>query len=102
MQDFVVMPDESIDIKIDLIFLLDIFKNAKLNLINNVHVQEYKEEDPYSIIIYYTKPGDTLWKIAKRFKSTVIDIKNINGLEEEKLNIGEQLFIPRYVPKVSM
>ena len=43
------------------------------------------------------KEGDTIWKIAKTFKSTVDEIARINGIENEnKLNIGQQLFIPRY------
>ena len=100
-QDFIIMPDESLDIKIDLKFILDIFKNVNINLINNINVQENKYEEPHSIIIYYVKPGDTIWKIAKKFKSTVTDIKNMNEIEDEnKINVGEQLFIPRYVPVI--
>jgi LysM repeat protein len=96
------MPDESIDIKIDLDFSLDIFKNVDINLINNIDIQENKNGEQHSIIIYYVKPGDTIWQIAKNFKSTVADITKINGIEDEKgINIGQQLFIPRYVPEVA-
>ena len=31
--------------------------------------------------IYVVKAGDTLWKIAKRFGSTVEDIERVNGIE---------------------
>lgn len=102
LQDFVIMPDESIDIKIDLNFLLDISKNVDLNLINNIEVQENNNQEFHSIIIYYVKPGDTIWQIAKRFKSTVADITKMNGIEDENtVNVGEQLFIPRYVPMMT-
>ena len=50
-----------------------------------------------SLVIYYVKDGDTLWKIAKKFGSTVEEIARINGIENpDKLNIAQQLFIPRY------
>lgn len=49
------------------------------------------------MIIYFAKPGDTLWKIAKGFGSTVEEIARINGIEMvDKLNVAQQLFIPRY------
>ena len=99
LQDFVIMPDESIDIKIDLNFLLDIFKNVDINLINNIEIQENNNQEFHSIIIYYVKPGDTIWQIAKRFKSTVTDISKMNEIDDENtINVGMQLFIPRYVP----
>ena len=66
---------------------------------DNVIVVEDKEE--YSIIVYFVKAGDTLWNIAKKFRSTVENIKQINNIEDEdKLAINQQLFIPRYVEKV--
>ncbi|MCI8344768.1 MAG: LysM peptidoglycan-binding domain-containing protein [Clostridia bacterium] len=36
-----------------------------------------------------------MWKIAKRFRSTVEAISTLNGIEDvNNLQIGEQLFIP--------
>ena len=54
--------------------------------------------EDYSVIIYVVKSGDTLWKIAKRFGSTVDDIVRVNGMENpNKLNVGEKVYIPKYV-----
>ena len=37
------------------------------------------------------------WKIAKKFGSTVEEIARVNGIElVDKLNVEQQLFIPRY------
>lgn len=95
-QDFIVMPDESIDIRVDLEFDLEILNSEKINIINEIKEAELQERERYSIIIYYTKPGDTLWNIAKKFGSTIDDIVKVNNIEDEdKIMIGEQLFIPR-------
>lgn len=95
MQDFVVMPDESIDIKIDLKFIVNSFENEDINVIQEVNIEENRDTQRYSIIIYFTKTGDSLWKIAKRFRSTVNAIATLNGIEDEnKIEVGEQLFIP--------
>ena len=42
------------------------------------------------------KSGDTLWNIAKRYKTTVSDIMMLNGLENENIIVGDKLYIQRY------
>lgn len=50
------------------------------------------------MIIYFVKPGDTLWSIAKRFRSTIDDISRVNNIEDKNsIYPGQQLFIPKYV-----
>lgn len=96
-QNFVVTSDNSIDIKIDLLFSTTLSKNADINIIDDIHEDESRLVNTYSMIIYFVKPGDTLWKIAKRFGSTVEEIARVNGIElVDKLNVAQQLFIPRY------
>lgn len=95
LEDFTVMPDENIDIKIDLEFSVNLANNQTINVIQEINVDETRQQEKYSLIIYFVKPGDTLWNIAKRFRSTVNNIATINNIEDEnKINIGEQLFIP--------
>lgn len=95
LQDFIMMPDESIDIKIDLEFLVNLSNNKEIQVIEEINVDETRQNERYSLIIYFVKPGDTLWKIAKKFRSTISNIVKINAIEDEnKIDIGQQLFIP--------
>ena len=58
---------------------------------NKELLEEETEDDleDYSVIIYVVKDGDTLWKIAKKYGSTVDDIVRVNGIENpDKINIG--------------
>lgn len=87
-----------IKISADLEFNMCLYKNQDINAINEIKLEENKQEDLYSMVIYFVKKGDTLWKIAKNFKSTVDDIVRVNNIENEnKINIGEQLYIPKFV-----
>ena len=54
--------------------------------------------------MYIVKKDDTLWKIAKKFGSTVEDIVKANGIEDEnKIYPGQKIYIPRYVrPTINM
>ncbi len=75
-------------------------KNRVLNIIDNVEINESENCCTYSMVIYFVKPGDTLWNIAKMFKSTVEDIAKTNNIENsDKINVGQQLFIPRFCTK---
>ena len=97
LQDFVVTSDSNVDVKIDLIFNTTLSKNADVNIIDDIKEDENRCINCYSMIIYFVKPGDTLWKIAKKFGSTVEEIARVNGIElVDKLSVGQQLFIPRY------
>ena len=94
-QDFVIMPDESIDIKMDIEFTVQASNMRNINVIEEVSIEENRKGDRHSLVIYFVKPGDSLWNIAKRFKSTVPNIVRMNEIENEnKINIGDQLFIP--------
>lgn len=46
-----------------------------------------------NFVIYVVKKGDTLWKLAKRFNSTIEDIAEINNIENPDLIYPGQRFI---------
>ncbi|TYQ14808.1 UNVERIFIED_CONTAM: LysM domain-containing protein [Acetivibrio alkalicellulosi] len=48
-----------------------------------------------SMIIYFSKYEDCLWDIAKKYQTTVDDIKKVNKLDNEELLLGKQIIIPR-------
>jgi hypothetical protein len=93
--------NENVGLNIGLNINTKMFKTIELNIIDELEEKELEEKEEHSIIIYFVKPGDTLWNIAKRYKSTVENIKQINNIEDEdKIEVNQQLFIPRYVEKV--
>ena len=89
-------------IQIEAILQIDtkISNNINMNIIDNIHIEDKnntKNEDYDSLILYIVKPGDTLWKIAKNFNSTIDDIARMNGIEDtSKIDIGQKLYIPKF------
>ena len=99
-QDFIIQNGGILTCNIDLTFDANCHKLASLNVIDDVQGGGELEEQDYNLIVYIVKKGDTLWKIAKKLGSTVEDIARVNGIQDEnKITIGQKLFIPRYVKK---
>lgn len=97
MQDFVVLSEGNIDVKIDLLFDINTSKTKSINVIENVSAEDIEDNNVYSMTIYFVKKGDTLWEIAKRYRSTVEEIAGVNNIEDEnKIYPGQQLFIPKH------
>lgn len=44
--------------------------------------------------VYVVKPGDTLTKIARLYKTTVKKLKEINGLDTDMIVVGAKLKLP--------
>lgn len=63
--------------------------------ITSMEISGSAENDRPSVIIYFVKSGDTLWNIAKRYKTTVDKILFANNMDgSEILNSGMRLIIP--------
>ena len=43
--------------------------------------------------IYFVKKGDTLWKIAKRYYTTVDNIRKVNELKGDEIAEGDMLLV---------
>ena len=53
-----------------------------------------------SMIGYIVEEGESLWKIAKEFYTTVDKIKELNGLENERIRKGDKLLLIKEVEGV--
>ena len=51
------------------------------------------------MFMYTVKPGDTLYKIATKYNTTVDAIKNLNYLKSDNLTVGQVLRIPETYTK---
>lgn len=79
--------------------------SASIGRINVIPAIAEIEEEPVdldslrkrpSIVVYFVKPGDTLWSIAKMYLTTEEMLRNTNELEDNnKLYPGQHLIVPR-------
>ena len=75
--------------------ILSIGQNLKIRKDDSVEVLECYGSDYIepSNTIYVVKKGDTLYSIARKYNTTVNDIKSKNKLTTNNLSIGQELII---------
>lgn len=70
-------------------------KNKNVNILTSC---EEKEEEKTTtrptMVVYFAKDGDTVWDIAKKYRTKTEKIKIANNLETEKVEKGRRLLIP--------
>ena len=86
------------DREVELRFIIGLAARAvratQTEIIEEIHWLESAAIDPRpSIVIYFVQKGDTLWDIAKRYKTTPAAIIESNGLDGDTLAVGQQLMI---------
>jgi len=82
-------------IGVDIKVVRQVFYPLTVDIIELPHEDRKLEEQP-SLVIYFSKPGDTLWKIAKKYYTTVDYIQKINNITDQDLHVpGRQVLIPK-------
>ena len=72
--------------------------NLTSNLLNIGQVLKIPTKESTSNT-YVVKKGDSLWSISKSFNTTVDNLKSINNLKNNLLNIGQILILPTNISK---
>lgn len=98
------LSDREIEIKCMLNFYVCINERKTISFIEDICFSDFDKNffDKFpSMTIYVVKPGDTLWKIAKRFNTTIEDIVLVNEIEDpDKIYPGEKFLIMKKIPQV--
>lgn len=100
--EYTLRDNGQLDLKIVLKVICEDVKNINLNLITKIEQTDIKNVPVASLVIYYVQPGDTLWGIAKKFKTTVELIKSSNNLKDDVIYPYQQLIMPKVVDKVML
>lgn len=89
-----------IDIKGIIGFDVTVCRKIEEELITGIENGECDMEKYKSmpgIVMYYAKHGDRLWDIAKKYNTTVSNIKQVNELQRDEIEEGEALMIVKKI-----
>lgn len=89
---------KEVDMKIILNSEAKLSQKGSFELVQNVVEVDLSEsiKNMPTFIIYAIQKGDNLWKIAKKYATTIEDIIKVNNIEDpDNINIGEKIIIPK-------
>ena len=64
-----------------------------VDTVKNVEITDEELPKMPSIVVYYVKVDDTLWKIAKKFRTTVNELKELNSLTDDTIYPNQEIII---------
>jgi len=92
----VTVQNGNVEANVTLNIVAEVENIDKITIIGNIEQENLNPEDFDSMYMYIVKKGDNLWSIAKKYKTTVDKIANVNNiLDENKIDIGQKLLIIR-------
>ncbi|HKM00270.1 MAG TPA: SPOCS domain-containing protein [Mobilitalea sp.] len=97
------LDSDEIEVKATMNLNTIVFDKITEQIITDVEVNDIDLEKLQSIpgiIGYVVKPGDSLWKIAKKYYTTVDNILGINDMEDDRIKEGDKLIIMKKIDAV--
>lgn len=82
------------NVSVDDIKTLNNLSSNNLSIGMTLKIPLYSNKQNEETNVYVVKSGDSLWSIARKFNSTVDEIKSLNGLKSNVLRIGQRLVVP--------
>ena len=89
------LSENAVNIRAALSATIRLLGKEKVNVIEEISVSDAEAPRRAPIVIYFVQSGDTLWNIAKKYRTTASKIADANAIDMEKtLMQGEKLLIP--------
>lgn len=86
----------NVEVSVTLDIDVEVENIDKITTIGDIEDSLIGENEFSSMYMYIVKKGDTLWDIAKKYKTTVAKIANTNNItDENKIDIGQKILIIR-------
>lgn len=82
-------------ITVDELKELNNLKNNTITVGQNLKVKLTEEKPIEDYLLYTIKSGDSLWKIASMYDTTVDTLMSINNLKGTTLTINQQILVPK-------
>lgn len=93
--EYRIVDSSQMQMKINLKFNCIVNEEVQIKGVNSISILESPMKEIPSIVIYYVKPNDSLWTIAKKYRSTIAEIKESNMLKDDTIFPNQQLLITK-------
>ncbi|HBY20259.1 MAG TPA: hypothetical protein DEG71_04510 [Clostridiales bacterium] len=96
-----ILSGQEIEVKAVIAATIKVYANIKIDVLSDVKQTELSQnefEAQPTLTLYYIQPDDTLWKIGKRFNTTIEELTKLNDIADSNLlSYGRQILIEKKV-----
>lgn len=95
---FQITQEGMVEVKANIIYHLLVFEKMEGRNVTGIDVKEMNMEKYNhlpSMAIYFTKQGDTLWEMGKKYCVPIRQIKEMNHITADEMKAGEKVLIVR-------
>lgn len=88
---------DGMEVRFGVEFILETVNEVQLLSLDDIELLPLVAEDAPrpSVVLRRVQAGEKLWNVAKRYKTTIEDIKAANQLEDGELSASKMLLIPK-------
>ncbi|NLJ90629.1 MAG: DUF3794 domain-containing protein [Clostridiales bacterium] len=97
------LDSEEIEVKAGIAINTIAFDKINTRVISDVEVAKLDKKEVQSmpsVVGYIVKPNETLWDIAKKFRTTRLDLIELNRLEDENVRSGDKILITKHMEQL--
>ncbi|MCQ2455218.1 MAG: DUF3794 domain-containing protein [Clostridia bacterium] len=92
---YTITSNDSLEVRAQITVSGDIYESSQLPVVTKVENGEApKEKQDCAMVVYFAKKDEKIWDIAKKYLSSMEEIKSINGLENEYFTEDTAVLIP--------
>jgi len=84
------------EVRFQLSFATQVVRQKQTDIIGDVEIVDIELEtlaSQPSMTVYIVQPGDSLWRIAKRFNAPLDDLVAVNELDDDRVFTGQKLLM---------
>ncbi len=93
----VTMPEGNLlEVRGSILFHACIMEQCQLNNVTDITTESYDPEvykKAPGMKIHFTQPGETMWDVAKKNRTTMEDIKKMNEINVDEISPGQKLLL---------
>ena len=74
-----------------------VMSNRRISVICGMETDESKpadRNDAAALTVYFADEGESLWQIARKYLSSIDEIRKINGINDDILKAGQMILVP--------
>lgn len=98
VEDIEVESDGGRDVEVRAVLRTEVrvTRPVELDVVTEAEIVSPVTRDPSIITFYVVQPGDSLWKIARRYGTTVEAITKVNDIPDpDRVAVGQKVLIPK-------